>query len=105
MRWVASRRMIQAIHLTKDYRRDCAVGDLSLTIRPRIVIGLLGPNGSGKSTTMRLISDSMLRTSGDGRARWFFAARGPTGLSLRKAAQAAHLRLWDQEKGRLVTFH
>lgn len=48
-------------HLTKIYpipfrkEKVTAVDDLSLTVEPGQVYGLLGPNGSGKSTTMKVV--------------------------------------------------
>ncbi len=56
--------------LTKIYpipfRRQklVAVRDLSLTVEPGQVYGLLGPNGSGKSTTMKIILGLVSPTSG-----------------------------------------
>ncbi|MDI2131130.1 ABC transporter ATP-binding protein [Yinghuangia seranimata] len=49
--------MITAAHLTKRFtrKRRPAVDDLSFTVSPGRVTGLVGPNGSGKSTTMRMI--------------------------------------------------
>ncbi len=46
--------MIEAQHLTKRYRDEIAVDDLSFTVQPGVVTGFLGPNGAGKSTTMRM---------------------------------------------------
>ncbi len=46
---------IEAVHLTKRYGNVAVVDDLSFTIGPGQVIGLLGPQGAGKSTTMRLL--------------------------------------------------
>jgi branched-chain amino acid transport system ATP-binding protein len=42
--------------LTKRFGGLVAVDDLSLTIRPGEVRGLIGPNGSGKTTTVNLLS-------------------------------------------------
>src|SRR3954447_13846595 len=48
-------------NLTKIYpipfkrERVLAVRDLSLSVEPGQVYGLLGPNGSGKSTTMKIV--------------------------------------------------
>lgn len=56
--------------LTKVYpipfRREkvTAVRDLSLTVEPGQVYGLLGPNGSGKSTTMKIVLGLVTPTSG-----------------------------------------
>ncbi len=60
-----------AIHnLTKVYpipfrrERVVAVRDLSLTVEPGQVYGLLGPNGSGKSTTMKIVLGLVPPTTG-----------------------------------------
>jgi ABC-2 type transport system ATP-binding protein len=44
--------------------RVTAVRDLSLTVRPGEVVGLLGPNGSGKSTTIKMILGLLYPTRG-----------------------------------------
>ena len=41
-----------------------AVKDLSLTVEPGQVYGLLGPNGSGKSTTMKIVLGLVSPTAG-----------------------------------------
>ena len=57
-------------NLTKIYpipfRREkvTAVKDLSLTVEPGQVYGLLGPNGSGKSTTMKIVLGLVSPTAG-----------------------------------------
>ena len=56
--------------LTKHFKdfwlrpRVEAVSDLSLTIQPGEVFGLLGPNGSGKSTTIKMILGLLHPTKG-----------------------------------------
>jgi ABC-2 type transport system ATP-binding protein len=47
--------MIKAKHLSKHYRKQVAVNDLSFEVETGKVTGFLGPNGAGKSTTMRLM--------------------------------------------------
>jgi ABC-2 type transport system ATP-binding protein len=44
--------------------RVVAVNNLSLTVQPGQVYGLLGPNGSGKSTTMKIVLGLVTPTSG-----------------------------------------
>jgi len=44
--------------------RVVAVDNLSLTVEPGQVYGLLGPNGSGKSTTMKIVLGLVSPTSG-----------------------------------------
>lgn len=47
--------MISATGLTKRYRKQVAVNDISFQVDAGKVTGFLGPNGAGKSTTMRLM--------------------------------------------------
>ncbi len=42
--------MFQARHLTKRYGRLTALSDVSFSVFPGEVLGLIGPNGSGKTT-------------------------------------------------------
>lgn len=58
--------VIGITHLTKRYGRTgrTAVANLSMTIGPGEVYGLLGPNGSGKSTTLRVLLGYLSATEG-----------------------------------------
>lgn len=47
--------MIKAEQLTKRYKKQVAVDNLSFKVETGKVTGFLGPNGAGKSTTMRLM--------------------------------------------------
>lgn len=49
------KNVIEIKHLTKSYKTNKAVDDLSFNVREGEILGLLGPNGSGKSTTMNCI--------------------------------------------------
>lgn len=57
-------------HVTKvfpiPFKREkvVAVDDLSLSVEPGQVYGLLGPNGSGKSTTMKIVLGLVTPTAG-----------------------------------------
>ncbi len=48
--------MIEVAGLTKLYGEFAAVRDLSFTVQPGTVLGLVGPNGAGKTTTLRSIA-------------------------------------------------
>jgi ABC-2 type transport system ATP-binding protein len=48
--------MIVVDGLTKHYGEFVAVRELSFTVRPGEVLGLVGPNGAGKTTTLRCIA-------------------------------------------------
>ncbi len=56
--------MIDVANLTKLYADFAAVRDLSFTVRPGDVLGLVGPNGAGKTTTLRCIAGIIPPSSG-----------------------------------------
>lgn len=56
--------ILQALNLTKNYGRVCAVDDVSFGISPRQCFGLLGPNGAGKTTTVEIMEGILPPTSG-----------------------------------------
>ena len=61
---VAASPIVQARHVTKWYGPRRAVADVSFTIEPGEIVGLLGPNGSGKSTIFRIICGYLAPSSG-----------------------------------------
>jgi len=71
--------MIEVQGLTKRYGPTAAVRDLSFSVRPGEVLGLVGPNGAGKTTTLRCLAGIIPATAGritiDGRD----LASDPTG--------------------------
>jgi ABC-2 type transport system ATP-binding protein len=56
--------MLQVERLTKRYGAIVGIDDVSFTVRPGEVLGLLGPNGSGKSTTVKILTGLLDQTSG-----------------------------------------
>jgi ABC-2 type transport system ATP-binding protein len=56
--------MIEVRALTKLYGTVEAVRDLSFSVAPGEVLGLVGPNGAGKTTTLRSIVGIVRPTSG-----------------------------------------
>jgi ABC-2 type transport system ATP-binding protein len=60
---------IKITGLSKNYGKIKAVQNLSLSILPGQVYGILGPNGSGKTTTLGMILDVVAPCSGS--YRWF----------------------------------
>jgi branched-chain amino acid transport system ATP-binding protein len=50
--------------LRKSFSGLLAVDDVSFTVRPGEIVGLVGPNGSGKTTTINLISGVILADAG-----------------------------------------
>jgi len=59
--------MITVEHLTRTYDSVKAVDDVSFTIGPGEVVGLLGHNGAGKTTIMKMITGYL--EPSDGRVR------------------------------------
>jgi ABC-2 type transport system ATP-binding protein len=55
--------MLEARRLTKYYSAIAAIRDVSFTLAPGTILGLLGPNGSGKSTTVSILT-GLLEPSG-----------------------------------------
>ncbi|MEI6670882.1 MAG: ABC transporter ATP-binding protein [Actinomycetes bacterium] len=60
-----SEELIIARGLTKRYGEFVAVDNIDFTVSRGESFGFLGPNGAGKSTTMRIISSTLQRTSGE----------------------------------------
>jgi len=56
-------------NLSKHYGHIRAVDNLSLEIPEKSVFGILGPNGSGKTTTLGMLLDVIIPTSGS--YSWF----------------------------------
>lgn len=48
--------ILECSHLTKRYGSLTALDDVSVTVRPGRIVGLLGPNGSGKSTFIKTVA-------------------------------------------------
>ena len=51
-------------NLKKQYGKQAALNDLSITFEPGIY-GILGANGAGKSTMMNLLTDNLKRDGGE----------------------------------------
>jgi ABC-2 type transport system ATP-binding protein len=56
--------LIELDRLTRRYGAVTAVDDLSFTLEPGSITGLVGANGAGKSTTMRMLLGLTKPTSG-----------------------------------------
>lgn len=57
--------MVEVANLTKVYGEKTAVDNISFSIGPGQVVGLLGLNGAGKTTTMNILTGYISATSGD----------------------------------------
>ncbi|MEU9290026.1 branched-chain amino acid ABC transporter ATP-binding protein/permease [Streptomyces sp. NPDC048275] len=94
----ADEPLLEIRSVTKDFRGLRALDDVSLTVRPGEIRGIVGPNGSGKTTLFNVISGFYRATSGQVR----FAGRAtttarPYTLSLLGVARTfQNLRLFGQ---------
>ena len=55
---------IEIKNLTKKYGKTIALEDISLTIEPNKIYGLLGRNGAGKTTLLNLLTNKLFPTKG-----------------------------------------
>ena len=56
--------MLKVENVTKYYGNNCAVNNLSFTVKNGEIFGLLGSNGAGKTTTFRMIMNLLDSNSG-----------------------------------------
>ena len=56
--------VIEVEHLTKRYGTTLALDDVSLSLEPNAIYGLLGRNGAGKTTLMSILTAQAFATSG-----------------------------------------
>ena len=87
--------MIEVVALTKLYDKFTAVDDLSLTVRPGEVLGLVGCNGAGKTTTLRCLSGIIPPTRGSVRLCGHDLATDPIGAKQELAFFSDEPRLFD----------
>lgn len=57
--------MLEIINLNKSYGENKVLTDINLKIEENKMYGLLGRNGAGKTTLLSLISNQILRNSGE----------------------------------------
>ena len=60
-----SEYILQTRNLTKTYKGYNAVNNVSISLEPGKIYGLIGRNGAGKSTLMRLIAELSYPTNGE----------------------------------------
>lgn len=56
--------VVRVAHLHKEFNGTVAVADVSFTVAPGEIVGLLGANGAGKTTTIQILLGLTTRTSG-----------------------------------------
>jgi daunorubicin resistance ABC transporter ATP-binding subunit len=93
-------------HLRKVYGTFVAVEDLSVTIEPGEIFGLLGPNGSGKTTTVNMVSGLAQPTSGRVTIFGHDLARDPRTVRTLLGVVPQETALYEElSAGRNMEFH
>lgn len=87
--------MIQVETLTKLYGDFVAVNELSFSVQPGEVLGLVGPNGAGKTTTLRCLAGIIPPTRGTVRVGGYDLARDPIAAKKQLAFMTDEPRLFD----------
>lgn len=87
--------MIAVTGLTKRYGSFTAVSELSFTVAPGEVLGLVGPNGAGKTTTLRCLAGIIPASRGTIEIAGHTLASDPVGAKRKLAFFPDEPRLFD----------
>lgn len=79
--------IISARGLTRVFDERVAVDDVTFDVYPGTILGVVGPSGSGKTTTVRMLTGTLGRTSGEIRV----LGEDPMGFSRRTRGRIAYM--------------
>lgn len=71
---------IEASHVARDFRGTRALRDLSVTVEPGELFGLVGPDGAGKTTFLRVLAGLLSLTRGAVRIDGIDVSTDPTAV-------------------------
>lgn len=57
--------VLEVVNLSKIFKKDAAVDNISFSLRKGEIVGLTGPNGAGKTTTIKCILGLLRKTKGE----------------------------------------
>lgn len=60
-------KIIETVHLTKNYGETLALKNINLIVEDGEIFGIVGPNGSGKSTFIKLLLNFIFPSIGHGK--------------------------------------
>ncbi len=87
--------VIEVQHLVKRFGAFVSVDDLTLSVAPGEVFGLLGSNGAGKTTTIRMLCGLLTPTTGSARVLGFDVGREPEEVKRRIGYMTQRFSLYD----------
>jgi ABC-2 type transport system ATP-binding protein len=90
--------VIEVSHLSKRYRDQIAVRDVSFTVDQGEIFGILGPNGAGKTTTVEIIEGLRRADSGTVRVLGLDPRRERDELTRRVGVQLQESQLPERIK-------
>ncbi len=97
---------IVAEQLTKSFAATTAVQELSLSVFPGEIFGLVGPDGAGKSTSLRMLATIMNPDSGSARVAGFDIAREAASVKDHLAYMSQKFGLYqDLTVGENISFY
>jgi ABC-2 type transport system ATP-binding protein len=94
--------LLETHHLTKRYGSFTALDDLSFSVSPGEIVGLLGPNGSGKTTALRLVLGFLRPTSGTASVNGHDCWHDSVAVRRLVAYLPGELRLYENMTGRQI---
>lgn len=92
-------------NVTKRFRQQLAVNDVTLTVQEGDIYGLVGENGAGKSTLIKLVTKILNLTSG--RCELFETGNmtiGAVSAVIENPAVYPYLSAWDNIKNQFLLF-
>lgn len=97
--------ILQTANLCKNFRKQCAVSNVSLCVEKNTVFGLLGANGAGKSTVLKMIAGILKPSSGtiafDGRP-WTREVLGDIGAFIETPPVYGNLTAYENLKVKAI---
>ena len=57
--------LLSLSHISKRFKTELALRDISMTLSKGEILGFLGPSGSGKTTTIKIITGQLRQTTGE----------------------------------------
>jgi ABC-2 type transport system ATP-binding protein len=85
---------VRVAGLTRHFGSVHAVSDVSFTVQPGELFGLVGPDGAGKTTTLRMLAGVLPPTSGEAHVLGTSVTQDPEGVKQRIAYMSQRFGLY-----------